>query len=323
MLFPAFIERVAFPYGFGRIQTADLVSWTGEPEHPGLAQLLESLRLHLNGAGLASSSLAKEVDGRFELTKPGQTFRDSLKIGGEGPLMVVIPAGRFLMGSPPDEPERFDDEGPQHEVRIAKPFALGVHAVTFDDYDRYCDATRQAKPEDRGWGRGNRPVINVSWTDAQAYCDWLNGQTERGYRLPSEAEWEYACRAGTTTPFSFGANITPEQVNYNGSSPYAGGKKGLYREKTVPVGSLPPNPWGLHEMHGNVWEWCQDHWHDNYQSAPTDGSAWLGGAPGERRVLRGGSWIIHGRNARSAYRYHFEPGLRNRIFGFRLAQVQS
>ena len=140
--------------------------------------------------------------------------------------------------------------------------------------------------------------------------------------LPSEAQWEYACRAGTTTPFSFGATITPEQVNYNGDYPYAGGKKGLYRQETVPVASLPANPWGLYEMHGNVWEWCQDHWHGNYQDAPTDGSAWLSSDTGAGRVLRGGSWDDVARGVRAAYRLDVHPDYRIVNFGFRCARVQ-
>jgi formylglycine-generating enzyme required for sulfatase activity len=230
--------------------------------------------------------------------------------------MVVIPAGRFLMGSPPEEPERRDSEGPPHEVRIAEPFAMGVYTVTFDDYDRFCDSNKQAKPNDTGWGRNNRPVINVSWEDVQAYCAWLSEQTGRRYRLPSEAEWEYACRAGTTTPFHFGVRITTDQANFNGNYTYNGSAKGEYREKTVPVGSFPPNAFGLCDMHGNVWEWCQDAWHRNYNGAPTDGSAWE--AKGDvARVVRGGSWFFGPASARSAYRGGNDPGYRGVDLGFR------
>ncbi len=247
-LFPALIERVDYPYGFSRIQAADIIGWKGEPDHSGLAQLLAALRGHL-GVGLAHPPV---VEGIIEPNStalpiqtpptnafiPGQTFRGPLKIGGEGPLMVVIPPGRFLMGSPPDEPERRENEGPQHEVIIKTPFALGDTAVTFADYGLFCQNTRRKLPFDCGWGRLNRPIINVSWHDAQDYCAWLIQQTGYGYRLPSEAEWEYACRAGTQSPFSFGDNITPEQVNYNGNHPYAGGKQGQYRQQTLPVQSL-------------------------------------------------------------------------------------
>jgi formylglycine-generating enzyme required for sulfatase activity len=234
--------------------------------------------------------------------------------------MVIIPAGSFLMGSPPDEKYRDSDEGPQHQVTISRRFALGRTAVTFDEYDQFCAQTGRDKPGDAGWGRGSRPVINVSWADATAYCEWLSGQTGQRYRLPTEAEWEYACRAGTTTPFSFGAAITPEQVNYDGRHPYAGGRKGLYRKRTVPVMSLPANPWGLHEMHGNVWEWCVDGKRKYSEVAVTDpvGPTEAGGS----RVLRGGSWRHDAQGVRSAFRLALVPGYRsNDSGGFRCARV--
>ena len=243
LLFPAFIEQVEYPYGFGRIQTADLIGWTGEHAHPGLAQLLTSLRLHLDVGETRPAPIdpaqppATQPEAAQAPTAqilPGQTFRDKLKAGGEGPLMVVIPAGHFLMGSPPGEPERGENEGPQHEVRIAEPFAMGVYAVTFEEYDRFCDATNQAKPQDENWGRGERPVINVSWDDAKTYCRWLTEQSGRAYRLPSEAEWEYACRAGTKTSFHFGDIISTDQANFDGNCPYNRSAKGKYRKRTEP-----------------------------------------------------------------------------------------
>jgi formylglycine-generating enzyme required for sulfatase activity len=331
ILFPAFIEAVEFPYGFGRIQTADMVGWTGEPDHPGLVQLLAALRGHL---GTLIASPQPDAVGKPTIIQtppanpfvPGHTFRDTLKIGGAGPLMVVIPSGKFIMGSPPAEPDRMDREGPQHEVIIKTPFALGVCAVTFADYDLFCQSTQRKLPNDRGWGRETRPVIHVSWRDAQAYCAWLSQQTGYGYRLPSEAEWEYACRAGTQTPFSFGGNISPDQVNYDGNypyaGPYAGGKKGLYRKQTVPVRSLPPNAWGLYEMHGNVWEWVQDAWHGDYTGATTDGSVWESADAGGPKVVRGGSWNGNARRCRCAYRFNFGPDSQNFIIGFRCARVQ-
>jgi len=364
ILFPAFIESVELPYGFSRIQTADMIGWTGEPGHPGLVQLLAALRGHL-GTVIASpqpdsvvgrnkpapagvsgkpkaqmpetvaarpySGLHQNLDSTASVIPtppataftPGQTFCDTLKIGGEGPLMVVIPPGRFMMGSPPDEPKRLDTESPQHEVMIKTPFALGVCAVTFADYDLFCQSTQRKLPSNRGRGRDNRPVINVSWHDAQEYCAWLSGQTGHGYRLPSETEWEYACRAGTQTPFSFGGNITPEQVNYDGNYPYAGDKKGQYRKKTVPVKSLPPSAWGLYEMHGNVWEWVQDARYDNYNGAPTDGSVWESAETGVARVLRGGSWSGTARYCRSAFRYGSGPDDHRSNAGFRCARVQK
>ncbi|MEL6318525.1 MAG: SUMF1/EgtB/PvdO family nonheme iron enzyme, partial [Pseudomonadota bacterium] len=172
----------------------------------------------------------------------GTVFRDTMASGGEGPEMVVIPAGEFVVGSPEDEPERFAREGPQHQVRIARPFALGRYPVTFDEYDAYCAATRATKPKDEGWGRARRPAIYVSWDDASAYCAWLSSETGADYRLPSEAEWEYGCRAGTVTAFWWGREITPEQANYRGRYVYAGGgAKGVNRRKTEPVDAFEPN----------------------------------------------------------------------------------
>jgi formylglycine-generating enzyme required for sulfatase activity len=240
------------------------------------------------------------------------------------PEMVVIPAGEFLMGSQPSEEGRYDDEGPQHRVTIGRRFALGRYAVTFGEYDHFCEVTDREKPADEGWGRGRQPVINVSWRDARAYVEWLSGDTRQPYRLPSEAEWEYACRAGTPTPFSFGETVTSSQVNYDGNYTYAGGAKGFYRKKKVPVGSLPANPWGLHEMHGNVWEWVEDVWHDSYSGAPVDGTAWTEGEglnSSRNRVYRGGSRNNHPRNCRSAYRSRVVPGGRYGNQGFRVART--
>ncbi len=201
----------------------------------------------------------------------GETFRDTLKDGLSGPEMVVIPAGRFLMGSPKGEAERLDWEGPQHDVNFARPFAMGKYTVTFEEFDRFAQATGRTLPDDEGWGRGRRPVINVIWEDATAYVEWLGGETGEAYRLPSEAEWEYAARAGTATPFHFGATISTKQANYDGNYTYGKGRKGKWREQTVEAGSLPANPWGLHEVYGNVWEWVEDCWNDSYEGAPVDG----------------------------------------------------
>ena len=241
----------------------------------------------------------------------------------DGPEMVVIPAGRFVMGAPKHEAERLRDDGPQRDVVIRSPLAVGKYAVTFAEWDACvaaggCDRYR---PKDRGWGRGNRPVINVSWHDAQAYARWLSARTGKGYRLLTEAEWEYACRAGTTTPFSFGETITPEQANYDGNNTYGNGPKGVYRRRTVPVGSLPANPWGLHEMHGNVFEWVEDAYRDNYDGAPKDGSQAVPGDEAALRVLRGGSWFFNPRFLRSAFRDWNSSVIRYLNVGFRLART--
>ncbi|MBW9267390.1 MAG: SUMF1/EgtB/PvdO family nonheme iron enzyme [Candidatus Thiodiazotropha sp. (ex. Lucinisca nassula)] len=249
------------------------------------------------------------------------SFRDTLSSGGKGPEMVWIPAGSFMMGSPKSETGRDSDEGPQRKVQI-RSFALGKTEVTFAEYDRFADATGRKRPDDQSWGRGSRPVINVSWNDAVAYAEWLSGETGKSYRLPSEAEWEYAARAGMPTPFSTGTCITTEQANYDGNYDYAGcgANTGVYRQKTVTTGSLPSNPWELHEVHGNVWEWVQDCYVDSYKGAPSDGAPRVSGACGYR-VLRGGSWDFKPQYVRSALRSGDAPAYRNNNVGFRLART--
>src|SRR3954447_15477093 len=224
------------------------------------------------------------------LLTPGTIFRD---IDAPWcPEMVTLPTGSFVMGSAANEEGRSDYEGPQHRVELRHRVALGRYPVTFAEYDRFCEATGRERPDDLGWGRDRRPVIFVSWDDATAYCAWLSGETGEPYRLPSEAEWEYACRAGTTTRYWWGDAIGRERANYGESG----------KGRTTEVGTYPANPWGLYEMHGNVWEWVGDHWHGNYQGAPTDGSAWLNSGGGGVRVLRGGSWDGGARYCRAASR---------------------
>lgn len=237
----------------------------------------------------------------------GQRFRDC--DDDSCPWMVVLPAGSFMMGSPESEPGREKDEGPQRRVQVAS-FAVGQYEVTFRQWDACVAAGGcKHKPGDEGWGRVQHPVINVSWNDAQQYVKWLSGKTGQTYRLPSEAEWEYAARAGTTTPFAFGERITTAQANFGGS-------------KTLQVGSLAKNAWGLYDLHGNVWEWVQDCWHDNYQGAPDTGRAWGNGCSGEvRRVLRGGGWFLNPDFTRSAYRSGNAPENRYGDTGFRLART--
>lgn len=174
------------------------------------------------------------------------------------PEVVLLPAGNFLMGSPETEKGRNGDEGPQHEVTLSRPFALGRYPVTFAEYDHFCDQTGHEKADDQGWGRDRRPVIYVSHVDAEAYCSWLSEETGKVYVLPSEAMREYGCRAGTSTAYSFGDELTKEQAHFGQ------GNVG----QTIEVGSYPANDWGLHDMHGNVWEWCADHWHNSYEGAP-------------------------------------------------------
>jgi len=252
----------------------------------------------------------------------GVLFQDRLKDGSKAPKMVVIPAGLFQMGCLAKECP-YDDEKPVHQVSLAKNFALSQTEVTFEDYDRFAKATKRELPSDRGWGRGSRPVINVDWNDAKAYVKWLSGQTGEQYRLPTEAEWEYAARAGTTTLFSTGDCIGSDEANYRGTSPLNGCEKGEYREKTVEVGSFPANAFGLQDMHGNVDEWTEDCWHGDYTDAPNDGRAWLEGAGAEcgRRVIRGGSWNYTAEFMRSAYRFVLTTGGTSYGLGFRLARA--
>ncbi|MEO5373459.1 MAG: formylglycine-generating enzyme family protein [Alphaproteobacteria bacterium] len=237
------------------------------------------------------------------------------------PEMVAVPGGEFMMGSPKDEPDRRPDEGPQHKVTVL-PFAIGKYEVTFAEWDACvadggCNGYR---PEDRGWGRDRRPVINVSWDDAQAYAQWLSRKTGHVYRLPSEAEWEYAARAGTTTPFHFGQTISTDQANYDGNYSYGIGIKGEYRRQTVPVGRFPANAFGLYDIHGNVREWVGDGWHSTYDGAPVDGGVWRIIVSFER-VVRGGSWNYLPGSLRSAMRDWVDTGTRISNLGFRIART--
>jgi formylglycine-generating enzyme required for sulfatase activity len=260
----------------------------------------------------------KRSEMRWLLPGYGEAFCD---VEG-GPEMVVVPAGKFKMGSPEGEQGRSSDEGP-HEVTFAHPFAVGRYAVTRGQFAAFVDGTgrkirRWFKP---GFSQDdNHPVVYISWYDAKAYAAWISEITGWPYRLPAEAEWEYAARAGTDTPFWWGSSITPAQANYDGNHVYAGGgSKGEYRNGTVPAGSFQANPWGLYNVHGNVWEWCEDTWHGTYDGAPTDGSAWILGNKENSRVVRGGSWSGNPKNLRAAKRSRGTDGLS--ISGFRLART--
>ncbi len=244
-----------------------------------------------------------------------EVFRDALKDGGWGPEMVVLPTGRFRMGDLSGGGD--DDEKPVRSVTISRPIAMGRYEVTFDDYDRFADATTGVdRPHDWGWGRGTRPVINVSQEDAKAYAVWLSEQTGKRYRLPSEVEWEYAARSGTTTRYSWGDSINCNQARYGRHFFVSECSDSI--DGTVAVGSFAANAFGLYDMHGNVVEWVEDCYGD-YADAPTDGSARTG-CDDQRAVLRGGSWLDYPRWLRSAGRLRFRPSRRNDTFGFRLVQ---
>ncbi len=323
------------------------------PRHPAHGELVaEIVRPWFYDARLlptARAATAQATTARAGTPQAGPPWQEPL--GAEVALeMVPIPAGTFLMGSPPDEPGRSDDEGPQHEVKLDS-FFISQTPITQAQWRQV--ACWQPLPAER-WGRelnpdpsgfqnkqgrdksnirlfeteantDNRPVETVSWLDAMEFCSRLSQRTGRSYTLPSEAQWEYACRAGTATPFHFGDSISSELANYNGDYVYGLGLKGVYRGQTTPVGMFPANAWGLYDMHGNVWEWCLDEWHANYNGAPADGSVWVDYAEGEKnkeleklKLLRGGSWFLNPRNCRSAYRSFNHPGLRSNNIGFRV-----
>jgi len=242
--------------------------------------------------------------------------------------MIVIPAGSFLMGAPETEAESSNNERPQHEVHLPA-FCMGKYPITQAQWRSVASMPKikQDMKEDPSRFKGsNRPVEKVSWFEAVEFCDRLSVHTGKKYRLPSEVEWEYACRAGTTTPFHYGETITPEIVNYNGDYPYGEAPKGEYRKKTTPVGKFLANAFGLYHMHGNVLEWCEDDWHDNYEGAPTDGRAWIDNdnrsqEENVRKLLRGGSWCSFAWVCRSAFRYLSDARFQDDDFGFRVVCV--
>jgi formylglycine-generating enzyme required for sulfatase activity len=277
----------------------------------------------------------------------GRTQAFVERLDGLELTLLRIPAGNFVMGSPEDEPERLEREGPQHRVRLEE-FLLSQTPITQAQWRAV--AGWEAREGER-WGLAlnpnpsrfqsqggraearllegetttdQRPVERVSWEEAMEFCARLSQRSGRRYTLPSEAQWEYACRAGTTTAFHFGETLSSELANYDATTTYANGATGEYREQTTPVGMFPTNGWGLQEMHGNVWEWCLDHWHKSYEGAPTDGSAWVEGEglngeqSGRERLLRGGSWDGFPGGCRSAYRDWYPPGNRDYDVGFRV-----
>ncbi len=270
----------------------------------GIALSCAAAALWLTGTGPA-----KAEEGT---PKPGGTFKDCVQC----PEMVVIPGGSFLMGSLAGERGRVKDEGPQHRVTVRR-FAMGKYELTFAQWDACAAAGGcSRRPGDEGWGRGNRPVIWVSWNDAKQYVAWLSRKTGKRYRLPSEAEWEYAARAGTRTAYWWG------EAPGSGNAACKGCGSQWDNKKTAPVGSFRPNRFGLYDVSGNVWEWVEDCWHGSYAGAPVNGRPWTTGGNCRDRVMRGGSWYINPRYLRSAYRYSNEPGNRYaNLFGFRVART--
>jgi formylglycine-generating enzyme required for sulfatase activity len=262
----------------------------------------------------------------------GETFRDRNADGSECvvcPEMVVVPAGSFIMGSPDTEEGRDDDESPQHLVTIDTPFAVGKFEVTFSQWDACVAAggCNDHSPDDRGFGRGNRPVLNVSWDDATAYVRWLSRKTGKAYRLPSESEWEYMARAGGTSKYPFGDSESSSCEYGNGADRDARFSwknescSDGYGEGTAPVGSFKPNNFGVYDTVGNLFEFVEDCWHGGYAGAPKDGSAWTDGGDCSIRVLRGGSWGAAPEKQRSANRYRNSTDIRNNDSGIRVART--
>ncbi|NET42371.1 MAG: formylglycine-generating enzyme family protein [Okeania sp. SIO2B3] len=242
--------------------------------------------------------------------KQAEYFTEDL---GNGVIleMVAIPGGTFMMGSPEDKARRLYRETPQHQVSL-QPFHMSKYPITQDQYQ-----VIMGKNPSHFKGK-NRPVETVTWYNTTAFCEQLSQKTGKIYRLPSESQWEYACRAGTTTPFYFGETITSELVNYDSNYTYASAPQGIYRQQTTNVGSFPPNAFGLYDMHGNLWEWCKDIWHDDYEDAPNDGSFWVTGADSQVRVLRGGSWNYKSWWCRSFIRNWGNADYGNINWGFRI-----
>ncbi|NTV66381.1 MAG: SUMF1/EgtB/PvdO family nonheme iron enzyme [Chlorobaculum sp.] len=333
ILIPLKIDQINPPFGFGSIQTADLCAWNNDPSHEEFEKCVKAI------AALVSPEDPKETLTFVASTMLPENF-------------VLIRGGRFIMGSPESEEDREKNET-RHEVKLSD-FMMCKYAVTVADFKRFADesgykteaekenwsfvwvgnewskrkginwrhdASGNVKPESE-W---NHPVLHVSWNDAVACCQWLTEKRGDGtYRLPTEAEWEYACRSGATTPFSTGENLTTEEANYDGNYPYGNYPKGIYRKKTVTVDSLQPNGYGLYNMHGNVWEWCSD-WYGSeyYKECLKRGFVENPRGPqiGSTRVLRGGGWSSDARRCRSACRNGDDPGRRVNDVGFRLAFV--
>ncbi len=265
----------------------------------------------------ADQELTISLDKIFRIdfggSAPGKVFKDLLRDGSYGPEMVVIPAGQLPRQAGAVKGKNPNEANDSQQISIAKPFAIGRFEVTFEEFDRFCLATGRPYPSDEGWGRGNRPVINVAWKDAKAYAEWLAVETGHSYRLPSEAEWEYAARAGTASEYWWGVDIGVGHANCNdcGSRWDA--------EQTAPVGSFRANPFGLFDTAGNVWEWTEDCWSENYQNTPLDGSAYVGGDC-RRHVRRGGSWDDEPERLRASHRFSNVGRRHPRVLGIRVAR---
>ncbi len=265
-----------------------------------------------------------DVEGKEISRRQGQSHDLNEEIGNEVTLdMVYIPGGTFLMGSPESKGKRYSNERPQHSVTV-KPFLISKYPITKAQWKEVAslpEVRQKLKLRPSPSGGKNHPITQVSWYDAVEFCDRLSQKTAHKYRLPTEAQWEYACRAGTTTAFHFGETITSDLANYDGTWTYHSEPKGINRAKTIQVGNfLFANAFGLFDMHGNVWEWCIDHWHENYNNAPVNGDAWLDSEDNCNCVMRGGSWISEPFRCRSACRQIGDVNHRSDNTGFRIVR---
>lgn len=302
---------------FQGIDYADLTTFDGSDDHPGFAKLLRAVEKKISANRYHDELRRKPGAEWTDASPPGVTL--------ETPLMVTLPTGVFNMGAPPTEAKSDHNERPLHRVAIDHIFSLSKHPITFRQWDEArAEGADLPEANDQGWGRGDRPVINISWNDSRTYLGWLNDRlgfdSRSGYRLPTEAEWEFACRAGTDTPFFFGNILSPTQAVFDASVSYGDGRTGPAAFQTQPVTDQPSNAFGLAGMHGNVCEWCEDCWNGSYVGAPDDGSAWLSGEK-QQRVSRGGAWNFKAHVLRSAARDRCPPGTRINYRGFRVART--
>ncbi|MCA2907809.1 SUMF1/EgtB/PvdO family nonheme iron enzyme [Microcystis sp. M042S1] len=312
--------------GFEQLERAITYQFKLEPEEPKKPVIVTPPLSVFNFEIVRVNAKGEQIN---KESKQSQYFSEDL---GNGITleMVAIPGGTFLMGTEDEEIEKlvkkfnwegFRRERPQHEVTVP-PFFMGKYPITQAQWQAIAATAKidnDLETNPSKFKGDELPVESVNWYQATEFCKRLSRETKREYRLPSEAEWEYACRAGTTTPFYFGETITGELANYDASNTYAEEAKGEYRQQTTPVGQFPPNAFGLYDMHGNVWEWCADTWHDNYDGAPRDGSVWTENGDDNRSLLRGGSWYDYPDYCRSAYRSTYNRRDNNSInLGFRV-----